>query len=131
MSRPAVSLPPEVAELMTTGITWEAATALDMYGQASFAAGVTLYCFCEPVGLKDTGVDIERGKQDWVINPSFILYFDGDDSRVRSFTSNDRFTFLGYQPYNLKSQPDAITPIYGPNFDNQNPWLVEVTMSAA
>jgi hypothetical protein len=127
VSGAVTSLPPEVAALLTQSCLWEVSSGPDGYGQMQFAPGLTLSCWIEQRSITE-GYEMMRGPDEWPILPSLSLYFNGDDEEPRLFTLNDRFSVYGY-PAAQRLQPASINPFYGPNFDNRNPWLVEVMLS--
>lgn len=129
MSGQTTSLPPEIAELMTVTISWEAATGTDGYGQSSFATPVSKLCWLEQRSYME-GFEMNRSQDEWPIVPTVYMYFDGDDSDARGFTFDDRFTISNYAvPQRL--QPSQIIPFFGPNFDNTTPWIIAVITSPA
>lgn len=128
MSGQLVSLPDEIKELMTNQILWESFQGFDGYGQPEYAAGVELTCWIEPQGVGvNTGQTAERKPQETVTDPDFSLYFDGDDPNVRSIRLWDRFTPGGVGSEARTIQATAVETLYGPPFDNLNPWLVVVS----
>jgi hypothetical protein len=129
VSGPATALPAEIAELMTVGVTWEHAIGTDGYGQPHFAAPVTLKAWVEEHGMIQGGLDVIRKPDGTMVNPQYDLFFDGDDSRVQSFTLQDRFTLPSIVAgATLTTEPLYLSTKFGPPFDNQAPWLVQVTL---
>ncbi len=130
----AQSLPAEIAEVMTVhNVLWESNQGIDGYGQQSYADPVEIDCWMEPAGLGG-GLEANRaplgGNSDQTdVEPQLELYFNGDDPRVRSFTLDDRFTPGGIGATGQKLKPKRISPLYGPPFDNKNPWLVVVGLT--
>lgn len=128
MSGPPTSLPPQLAELMTVDVTWEAAGSQDGYGQPSYAAPVTLVGWVEPYGLAG-GVEATRRQDGTIVEPQYELYFTGDDARARAFTILDRFTLpVTVDAQQRPLQPVRIGTLAAPPFDRVNPWLVTVTL---
>ena len=133
MSAPPTSCPAEIIELMTiTTVMWEQALTTDLHAQWSYAAPVEMNCWLEGEGYgSGTGTTISRANFDQTIlqqtrRPELDMYFDGDDARARSFTMNDRFTPLTTANAGVKLMPTAIETFYGPNYDNEYPWLIKV-----
>lgn len=128
MSGPPTSLPPQLAELMTVEVTWEASTGQDGYAKVSYAAPVTLTGWVEPYGIAG-GVEAIRRQDGTMVEPQYELYFDGDDARARGFTILDRFTLPETVDAQLRPlQAVRISTLAGPPFDNTDPWLVTVTL---
>ena len=128
MSAPPTALPAQIAELMTVYVKWEASLGQDGHGQSGYSAPVTLVGWVEPYGISG-GVEVMRRADGTQVNPSYDLYFDGDDARVRGFTILDRFTMpSAVETPTRPLQPLKIATLAGPPFDNENPWLVSVTL---
>ena len=128
MSGPPTAMPPQIAELRTVDVIWEAATGQDGYGQVGYAAPVTLQAWVEPYGLTG-GVESTRRQDGTVVEPQYELYFRGDDVSSRAISSTDRFTLpetVDAQQRPL--QPVRVSTLAGPPFDNPTPWLVTVTL---
>ena len=96
MTGPVASLPYPIKELLTnTAVLWEKAGALDVYGQPSYAPAEEIDCWMEPEGLGATAgiLDSRAGVNGTILQqtrrPELGLYFDGDDSRARSFKLTD------------------------------------------
>ena len=133
MTSPAASLPYSIKELLTnTSVLWEQSGAVDVFGQPSYAPAVEIDCWMEPEGIgSNVGMTNSRANVNQTIlqqtrRPELSLYFDGDDSRVRSFKLTDRFTPLTTGGAGVELMPTTIETLYGPPFDNRNPWLVIV-----
>jgi hypothetical protein len=75
------------------------------------------------------GVEILRRADGTVVEPVLDLYFSGDDPNAENFKLYDRFT-----PHNIgldgtqNLQAVWINTLYGPPFDNTNPWLIRITL---
>lgn len=125
-----VSLPLDVKALMTVPVLWEAFTGFDVFAQPNaYAAGITLYCWQELHGLSDAGMKPHRHIDETIVEPIYNLFFDGDDARVLTFTLYDRFTPNGvFSSSQQRLQATFIETMFGPNFDNVNPWLVAVSL---
>lgn len=129
MSAPPTALPAQIAELMTVQVTWEASLGQDGHGQSGYAAPVTLTGWVEPYGVLRGGVEVTRRADTTIAEPSYELYFDGDDDRVRGFTILDRFTLPSVvEGASRPLQPLQIETLAAPPFDNEAPWLVQVTL---
>ena len=128
MSGPATALPPEIHELMTVPVTWEKWTGFDGYGQPSYAAPVTLYCWLEKAGMITGGYEAVRKPDGTSVDAEWDLFFDGSDSRVQGFALWDRFTVPSVGGESRSLQALFLSTNYGPPFDNQAPWLVQVTL---
>jgi hypothetical protein len=132
MSAPPTSLPAEIAELMwqTTTIGYEQYLSQDGNGGATYMASVDLTCWVEPHGYGDSGMQAKRPAlgQTTILadeEPVYDVYFDGDSVVAQVFSMNDRFTVnVPAGPVGLK--PRSIETLYGPNFDNVNPWIIAV-----
>jgi hypothetical protein len=134
VTSPTTSLPFPLVELMTNvTVLWEQSGAVDVFGQPSYAAPVEINCWMEPEGLgTDVGATVSRANFDQTIlqqtrRPEVTMYFDGDDARAQSFVLTDRFTPPTTGLLEIKLMPTTIVTLYGPNFDNFNPWLVSVS----
>lgn len=128
MSAPPTALPAQIAELMTVEVTWEASLGQDGYAQSGYAAPVTLEGWVEPYGISG-GVVVTRRGDGTVAEPSYELYFDGDDVRAQGFTILDRFTLPSAVETPLRPlQPIKIATMAAPPFDNEAPWLIQVTL---
>jgi hypothetical protein len=134
MTSPTSSLPLPILELMTNvTVLWEQAGAADVFGQPAYAAPVQINCWMEPegmgsdVGATDSRADFNQTILQQTRRPELTMYFDGDDLRAQSFTLLDRFTPPTTGLLNIKLMPTTIVTLYGPNFDNFNPWLISVS----
>lgn len=128
---PTLSLPRDVFELMTVEVIWEAFQGFDGHVEPSYAAPVSLICWQEAHGVSGGagGMEVFRHADGTVVEPRWDLYFDGDNSDVRSFQLYDRFTPSGVtSDSEQRLQAVMVNTLYGPNFDNTNPWLVLVTL---
>ncbi len=123
---PIPSLPAEIKELMTVPVTWEKALGQDGYGQQSYAPALTLKCWAEEYGFSSGGMIGARKGAATDVDPKYSLYFPGDDSNARAFSMYDRFTVSVVFGDDKPLQPSVINTIHGPNFDNKNPWLIQV-----
>ena len=128
MSGPPTALPPEIAELMTVPVTWEHFEGFDGNVEPSFADPVTLMAWVEPAGQTVGGVTIERKADGNMVEPQYVLYFDGDDVTAQEMSVYDRFTLPIVGATNMPLQPLRVGTLDGPNFDNQTPWLIEVVL---
>ena len=133
MTSPATSLPFAIRELMwNTIVSWEQAGAVDGAGQPSYATPVQIDCWVEPegigsnVGVVDSRANVNQTILQQTRRPELSLYFDGDDANVRSFKLTDRFTPATTAAAGIAMMPTTIETLYGPNFDNQYPWIVVV-----
>lgn len=126
----AISLPPEILALMSVTVTWEKFQGFDEYAQPdAYAPAVDLTCWIEPhLASTATGETAVRNREGTIIDPDFDLYFDGDDAQARQIRLWDRFTVGGVGSEGRQLQALAVTPMYGPPFDNRNPWLIVVTL---
>jgi hypothetical protein len=124
-----ISLPPDIKALMTGSITWEPSGALDGYGQWTYASPVTLTCWTEPhIGGLNAGVTAIRKPDGTVVEPQLDVYLDGDDDNARLVKLWDRFTPSGIGTEDAALQAVHVETMYGPNFDNVNPWLIIVML---
>jgi hypothetical protein len=124
-----ISLPPDIKALMTTSIVWEASGALDGYGQWTYGSPVTLTCWTEPhSGGQNFGVTAIRKPDGTVVEPILDVYLDGDDTNARLVKLWDRFTPTGIATEHAKLQAVHVETMYGPPFDNINPWLIIVML---
>ena len=129
MSGPATALPPEIAELMAIEVTYETFTGYDGAAQPSYDPPKTLSCWMEEFGFTSGGLLTTRRGAETIVGPRYSLYFDGDSADAQEFSPYDRFTLPAVGLTDKPGQPDMINEIRGPNFDNQNPWLIEVMFS--
>lgn len=125
-----ISLPPEIKELMTVSVTWEASGTIDGYGQWTYASPVTLVGWLEPHSdAISAGATAYRRADGTVVEPKYDLYLDGDNSNARAVKLWDRFTL----PSVIGASADPLQAVHvetfaGPPFDNVNPWLVLVVL---
>ena len=133
MTSPTTSLPFAIRELMTNvTVEWEQAGATDDFGQPSYAAPVEINCWMEPEGIGvNAGMTDSRANFNQTIlqqtrRPELDMYFDGDDPDAQSFKMTDRFTPPTTAGTGIALMPTIIETLYGPNFDNVNPWTVRV-----
>jgi hypothetical protein len=118
--------------MYNTSCLWEQAGALDVFGQPSYATPLEIDCWMEPegagsnAGMQDSRANISRTILEQTRRPELSLYFDGDDANVRSFKLTDRFTPPTTAGAGIAMMPTVIETMYGPNFDNLNPWTIRV-----
>jgi hypothetical protein len=126
----AISLPPEIKELMTVTVTWEKFQGFDEYAQPkAYGPAVELRCWIEPhLSTTASGETVTRTRDGTVVDPDFDLYFDGDDTQAQQIRLWDRFTVGGVGSEGRQLQALAVSPMYGPPFDNRNPWLIVVAL---
>ena len=124
---PIPSLPAEIRELMTVPVVWEKSGGVNGMGEPSFSNPVTLNAWVEP-HTSSGGVDAVRRADGVVVEPQYVLYFSGDDPRVRNMAVSDRFTVPGVDAQGRPLEALSVGTLAGPNFDNTNPWLVSVTL---
>jgi hypothetical protein len=111
---------------------WEQAGAVDVFGQPSYAPALEIDCWMEPegsgsgAGITDSRANLNQTILQQTRRPELSLYFDGDDPRVRNFKMTDRFTPPTTGGDGIAMMPTIIETLYGPNFNNQFPWLVRV-----
>lgn len=124
-----VSLPPEIKELMTVPVMWEAFQGFDGHAEPSYAPAIQLFCWEEAAGSMVKGLEVYRRSDGTVVEPVMELYFNGDDPRARKMKLYDRFLPTGVGiDVNQKLQAVRVLTQFGPNFDNRHPWLVVVTL---
>jgi hypothetical protein len=128
MSGPATALPPDIAELLTISCQYEKNTGLDGHGQPTYAAPITLQCWCEQSGFVAGGLEAVRRAANTTVDVEFDLYFNGSDANVQGFTVLDRFSIPVVGIEGRKPQALFLATEFGPPFDNQAPWLVKVTL---
>lgn len=127
MSAPTSSLPVEIKELMTVTVTWESFLGFDGHAEPSYAAPVTLSCWQEAHSLMQTGLEAVRQADLTVSDPDWDLFFSGDDPNAQQIKLYDRFTPGGFASSTAMTlQATSVNTIYGPPFDNSNPWLIVV-----
>lgn len=129
MSGPPASLPADIAALMSTTVVWERFTGRDGAGQPTYAPPVTLKCWQEEYSVMTGGLSVTRRADGAVVEPQWHLYFSGDDPNARKIGVYDRFTTTAVgQDTTQKLQPLRVNTMLGPNFDNKNPWMIEVAL---
>ncbi len=126
-----ISLPPEIFELMTNIVIWEKFLGFDGHAEPSYAPARNLLCWQEAHGVSGGagGMEVFRRADGSVVEPRWDMYFNGDSADARSIQLYDRFTHndIGSEG-NQSLQAVMINTLFGPNFDNQNPWLILVTL---
>lgn len=131
MAGPVHSLPPEVRQLMTQTVQWYQFAGFDQYAQPQFADLVELFCWIEPhAGMADGGLTPHRNPDGITVLEAIVdIYFDGSDPLARQISAWDRFIppGIGVEPDNFQVVK-SIATIYGPPFDNQDPWLILVML---
>lgn len=126
---PVANCPPEIRALMTVSVGWESFIDFDGHGDPSYRPLIQLKCWFEEYSVSQGGMVANRRPDVTVVEPEYHMYFAGDDSRVRTFTLYDRFTTYAVGDSVLQVlQPIRINTMYGPPFDNRNPWMVEVAL---
>lgn len=122
-----ISCPPEISELMTNTVQWESFLGFDGHGEPAYAPAIPMKCWMEEYSTLSGGMTAHRRADGTVVEPQWHCYFNADDPRVRTFKLYDRFTTpgVGNGP-EQKLQAVSINTMFGPNFDNKNPWTVEV-----
>lgn len=126
---PSLSLPREIWELMTIQVTWESFLGFDGHAEPSYAAPVQLTCWQEAHGLTGGGLEAFRLADGTTVEPQWDLYFDGDQTNVQDIQLYDRFTPVGVgSDSTQRLQAVRVNTFYGPNWDNTNPWLIQVTL---
>ena len=122
------STPPEIGELLVTSCTWQKWLGWDGHGEAQYDTAVTLKCFQEAHSMLQTGLEAHRVAEMTFTNLNFDLYFSGDDVNAEQFSLYDKFTLQGVgNSSQIIQQPVSINTVYGPPYDNQNPWLIVVS----
>lgn len=126
-----ISLPPEIRSLMTQEVVWEAFQGFDGHAEPSYAPARSLTCWQEAHGVSGGagGMEVFRRADGTTVEPRWDLYFNGDDRDARTIQLYDRFTPGGVTTDDAQRlQCVMVNTLYGPNFDNQNPWLILVTL---
>ena len=116
---------------MTVPVVWESFNGFDGHAEPSYQPAITLFCWQEAFGLMSSsgGLSALRRADGTVVDPLWDLFFAGDDPCVRSFKLYDRFTPGGVGTDSAQNlQALRLNTLYGPPFDNRNPWLVQVTV---
>lgn len=125
------SLPAEIRELLTTTVQWESFQGFDGHAEPSYAPAIALVCWQEAHGTSSAsgGLQVFRRADGTVVEPSWDLYFSGDDPRARQIQVYDRFFpgGIGTDPAQ-KLQAVRVNTLLGPPFDDRNPWLIQVTL---
>lgn len=119
-----MALDPNLAALLTVDVDWQKKQGLDKNGQDTWASAVTLKCY-PAFGSQ------QIQKPDGVVYTSTVaLYFDANDTHVKTFQLGDRFTAPGIAGgQTLEAQ--RIEPNYSPGPSLGEPmaaWLVEVSL---
>lgn len=126
----SISLPADIKQLMTTKIVWESAkTGPDGYGQWTYGPALELKCWIEPhlIG-KESGAIAHRRPDGTVVEPILDVYLDGDDHLARQVQLWDRFTPPGVATVGKPLQAVHVETMYGPPYDNRQPWLIIVML---
>ncbi len=125
-----VSLPLDIKALMSVQVTYEKFQGFDQYAQPNnYATPVQVQCWIEPHGVGvNSGETALRTRDGTVVDPDLDLYFDGDNTVAQGFKLWDRFTPTGVANEGRNLQALAVETMYGPPFDNLNPWLIVVTI---
>jgi len=122
-----ISLPPEIAALMTGTVTWERWIRFNGKAEPEFAAAEELTCWIEPLATQSAGGAVpKRRTEDWTVDLQYTLFFNGDDPLAQQITTFDRITLSTPFSSDKPLQPDYVQAYYGPPFDNANAWLIEV-----
>lgn len=126
----SISLPRDITALMTTLVTWEPIGAgPDGYGQWTYGPAQELTCWTEPHGQGiNSGQTAVRSLDGTVVDPDWDYYFSGDDPLARKIKLWDRFTPGGIGTEAKSLQALIVETMYGPPFDNRNPWLIIVSL---
>lgn len=110
---------------MNQTVLWERFTSDNAYGDAVYAAPVSLRCLIDEVGVHG-GVQNRQHSDVTTYDPEVNLYFDGNDTNVQLFSMKDRFTITGQEGVEvLRSRPDAMGSSIGPQGE---PWLFVVSL---
>ena len=125
---PIPSCPPEIAALMTVTVLWETFRGFDGHAEPSYGPAIELSCWQEPHGLTSGGGAALRLADGTTVEPQVELFFSGDDPNALRIQLYDRFTPTGVAIVDQSLQAVRVTTLYGPPFDNQNPWLIQVTL---
>src|SRR5258708_4138007 len=125
-----VSLPLDIKALMSVTVQWAAFQGFDQYAEPlAYATPVALQCWIQPHGsMINSGQTALRTRDGTVTDPDLDLYFDGDNAQVRTIRLWDLFTPAGVATEGRNLQALAVETLYGPPFDNLNPWLVVVSI---
>ena len=114
---------------MTKTVGWEGFIKFDGHAEPSYNPLITLSCWIEEYSVSQGGMVAMRRADGTVVEPQFHMYFNGDNPYVRTFTLYDRFTtYVVADTVEQVLQPVRINTMYGPPFDNRNPWMVEVAL---
>jgi hypothetical protein len=126
---PIPSTPPEILELMTKKVGWESFLGFDGHAEPSYAPLLMVVCWQEEYSVMSGGMTVFRRADGSVVEPQWHLYFAGDDPNARKMQLYDRFTTfaVGDSPEQVL-QAVRINTMYGPPFDNKNPWAIEVAL---
>lgn len=113
-----------LAALFTENCQWQARSGVDVHGQDTWAAAVTLKCYPAFGQLQ-----IQR-KDGTVYSSDMALYFDATDTHVQSFQLGDRFSAPGIAG-GQAMEAVAIEPSYSPGPSlgaAMSAWIVEVRL---
>lgn len=124
-----VSCPPQIRKLMKETVIWESFRGFDGHGEPSYNPPKVLKCRQEAYSVVSKGLTAIRRPDGTTIEPQWHMYFSGDDPDARKIQMYDRFTTtaVGEGP-EQKLQAIQINTLYGPNWDDRHPWLVEVAL---
>lgn len=130
MSGPATTLPFDIKELQTVEVTWESFQGMDGHGSPMYASPVTLTGWLEESGMIQGGEEAIRMADMTSTSLHYMLFLAGDDPNARQVTPFDRFTLpeiVGGPT--LTTQAQFVNTFFGPNWDNQAPWLIQVSLA--
>ena len=119
------STPPEILALMTTTVGWESFLGFDGHAEPRYAPLIDLRCWQEPHPPGEGGLDVYRRADNTVVEPRWDFYFSGDDPNAKKIRLYDRFSPKFSDGKSL--QAVRVSVLSGPNFDNRNVWLIQVT----
>lgn len=124
-----ISLPPEIAALLTAEVIWEKWLGFDGHAEPRYDAPVSLTCWIEPrPTISAGGANAIRRPENTSVDLQYTLYFSGDNADARGMSTFDRFTLPTPFSSDKPLQADYVNAWYGPPFDNLNPWLIEVSV---
>lgn len=119
------TLDSNILSLMNQTVSWERFTSDNAYGDAQYAAPVSLKCFVEG-SYSRGGVVNKQGKDVTTYDPEMNLYFDGNDANVQLFSMKDRFTVSAQEGVEvLRGRPDSMGTSSG---GQGEPWLFVVSL---
>lgn len=124
------SCPAEIAEVMSQEVMWESFLGFDGHAEPTYAPAIPLKCWIEAHGaMADTGgLSAHRTVDKTVVEPTWDIYFSGDDEDAREIKVYDRFTPPGVGTDDAqKLQANRVNTLYGPPFDNRYPTLIMVS----